>query len=127
MEGVIYPKLSYQIMGTLFEVHNKLGNMFKEINYANAVEAVFKREGILYKRELKVEIVFEGEKLGDFYLDFLVDNKIVLELKKLYQITPEHIKQALRYLLGTNKKLGIIANFKYRKLQSKRIINSHVR
>jgi len=61
--------------------------------------------------------------LGDFFVDFIIDNKIVLELKKVWKITQDDIKQVLRYLKATGLKLGIIANFKYQRLEFRRVLN----
>ncbi len=66
---------------------------------------------------------FENEKLGEFYLDFIIDGKIVLETKKVWQITADDIKQLLRYLKATKLKLGIIANFKHKTLEYRRVLS----
>jgi len=122
MDKVVYPELSYIIMGILFEVHNKLGTKYQEKHYQRAIETKLKQSKISYKREMEVGIDFENEKLGDFYLDFIVDNKIILETKKVWQITQDDIKQVLRYLDATNLKLAIIANFKHKRLEYRRVL-----
>lgn len=121
--NLVYPELSYKLMGVFFEVQNKLGNKFLEINLGNAIEAIPIRDKVKYEREQPITLNFEGGKLGDFFLDFVVEDKIILELKRVYTITPNHIKQALRYLDGSNLKLCIIVNFTYKKIQYKRVIN----
>lgn len=110
-------------MGILFEVHNKLGTKYQEKHYQRAIETKLKQLGIPYQREAKIEVIFENEKLGDFYVDFIIDKKIILETKKVWKITQDDIKQVLRYLDATKLKLAIIANFKHPRLQYYRVLN----
>ncbi len=120
---LIHPQLSYIIMGILFEVHNKLGSKYQEKHYQKAIEIKLKELKIPYQREYKTEVYFEKEKLGNFYLDFVINDKIVLEVKKIWQITDDDIKQVLRYLEATSLKLGILVNFKPQKLEYRRVLN----
>jgi GxxExxY protein len=123
-EKVIYPELSYTLMGILFEVHNKLGTKYQEKHYQKAIEIKLKELNIPYKREEKVTIEFGKEKLGEFYIDFIINDKIILEIKKVWKITQDDVKQVLRYLKATNLKLAIIANFRHKKLEYRRVLNS---
>ena len=124
---LIYPELSYIMMGILFEVHNKLGTKYQEKHYQRAIEIKLKELKISYQKEAKVVINFGKEKIGKLFVDFVVDNKIVLEIKKIPKITEDHIKQVLRYLNTLNLKLGIIANFQHQKLEYIRVLNSRIR
>jgi GxxExxY protein len=126
-DKLIYPELSYILMGILFEVHNKLGTKYQEKHYQRAIEIKLKELKIPYQKELGVDINFENEKIGKLFIDFLIDNKIVLEIKKTPVITKDHIKQVLRYLNALNLKLGIIANFQHKKLDYVRVLNSRIR
>jgi len=121
-DGLIYPELSYLIMGILFEVHNKLGTKYQEKHYQQAIETKLKQSKIPYRREAKIKVDFENEKLGDFYADFIIDKKIILETKKIWTITTDDIKQVLRYLDATSLKLAIIANFKHKRLEYRRVL-----
>lgn len=120
---LIHPELSYVLMGILFEIHNKLGTKYQEKHYQKAVEIKLKELKIPYQREAKVNIEFDGEELGEFFIDFIIDGKIILELKRIWKITADNIKQVLRYLKATNLKLGIIVNFRHNRLESRRILN----
>ena len=122
-EKLIYPEFSYIIMGILFEVHNKLGTKYQEKHYQRAIEIKLKELNIPYKREAKVNIEFGKEKLGEFFIDFIIDNKIILEIKKIWKITQDDIKQVLRYLKATKLRLAIIANFKHQRLEYRRVLN----
>ena len=120
---LVHPELSYILMGILFEVHNKLGTKYQEKHYQRAIEIKLKELDISYKREVKVNMKFGKEDLGEFFIDFIIKNKIILEIKKVWKITQDDIKQVLRYLKATKLKLAILANFKYRRLEYRRVLN----
>ena len=122
-EKLVYPELSYILMGILFEVYNKLGTKYQEKHYQRAIEIKLKELNIPYKREVKVNVEFGKENLGEFFIDFIIKNKIILEIKKVWKLTQDDVKQVLRYLKATKLKLAILANFKYRRLQYRRILN----
>jgi GxxExxY protein len=75
---LVYPELSYILMGILFEVHNKLGTKYQEKHYQRAIEIKLKELNIPYKREVKVNVEFGKENLGEFFIDFIIKNKIIL-------------------------------------------------
>ena len=114
---------SYRLMGLLFEVHNKLGPVYKEKNYQDAVEEILKREKVPYEREKEIKLVLENLEVGGFFADFVIDGQILLETKATKFITQEDIRQVLRYLKSANLPLGIIVNFRREKLEYKRLIN----
>lgn len=102
-------------MGACFDVHNDLGRYAREKQYADALEQRFKELNVIYKRE---------ERIGNTgnITDFIVNNKIVLELKTKRLVTKEDYYQLQRYLYATKLKLGIIVNFHNRYLTPKRVI-----
>jgi len=104
-------------------VHNKLGNKYQEKHYQRAIEIKLKELGLSYKREQRVDVKFDNDKLGEFLLDFVIDDKIILELKTIWRITQDDVKQVLRYLEATKLKLAIIANFKHQRLEYRRVLN----
>ena len=114
---------SYKLMSLLFEVHNKLGPIYKEKNYQDAIEQILKRESISYEREKNVKLKFENLEVSDFFVDFLIDNKIVLEVKTKPFISNDDIRQASRYIKSLNLPLAIIVNFKHQRLEFKRVVN----
>jgi len=122
-EDLVYPELSYKIIGLLFKVEGELGPGHKENYYANAMEELLKKEKVNYKRELYHPLLFENKVIGKYYLDFLIDDKIVLELKKGNRFSKKNIDQVYSYLKVNNLKLGIIAQFSYDGLKFKRILN----
>ncbi len=78
---IIYKELSYKTIGLAMEVHNQLGFGFLEKVYENALMVLFKKNGIPAQQQAPVRVYFEGQVVGDYYADILVDNKIILELK----------------------------------------------
>ncbi len=119
---IIEKELSYKIVGILFEVHTKLGGRYQEKIYQAAVEKLLQRDKIIYSRELPCDLIFEGAKIGKYYLDFLIENRVILELKAVYRFHPDNFKQVQAYLQTNKLKLGILANFKGPKLIYSRIL-----
>lgn len=111
-------------MGVLFEVFKVLGPGHKEKYYENAIVEGLKSAGIPFKQQLYVPISFNGKIVGKYFLDFLIDDKIVLEIKKgdMYS-SKQHIEQMVSYLKVNNLKLGIIAQFSNDGVKYKRIVN----
>lgn len=121
--SLIYPKLSYELTAVLFKVHNHLGSHFQEKYYQRAVEIELKKRAIPYEREYMVSLKYEDDQLGRYFIDFVIDNKIALEIKSADYFKKTFIAQVLGYLVASKLKLGIIANFNSSKLLSKRIVN----
>ncbi len=88
------------------------------------MELALRREGIEFKREIETDLCFQGEKIGKYRLDFLIDKRVVLELKTVPVVGREDYRQVKAYLKSTGLRLGIIANFRGPRLQYKRILNS---
>jgi len=123
MNNLIYKQESYDIIGVCMEVHKELGKGFSEIVYGDALEIELKDAGIVYRREVKFNIIYKGNLLPHYYVaDFIVDNKIVLEVKAIESLTKSHTKQTLNYLAASKIKLGILVNFGEDSLNYKRII-----
>lgn len=112
---LIYPELSYSLVGILFSVHNDLGRFCREKQYSDCIEEKLKESGIYYKREYKVS------NTGNI-LDFLIDDKIIIEVKAKMFVTKEDYYQTQRYLQATGMKLALLVNFRSRYLSPKRII-----
>jgi GxxExxY protein len=124
---LVYPELSYKIVGLAMEVHNKLGNIYQEKHYQKVFEEKLKRIPIEYEKEKQITVRTDDDcEIGEFFTDFIIEDKILLEFKYKNFIHYGDIKQVLRYLDATGLKLGIILNFKLNKLQYRRVINPRV-
>lgn len=124
MTKLIYEDLTYRLNGIFFKVHNEIGRFASEKQYGDAVEKFLKNNSIEFKREVVLDPVFEGERPGRNKADFIIEDKIVLELKAKRIITKEDYFQAQRYLRSLNLKVAILINFHQQYLRPKRIINS---
>jgi len=123
MNSLIYKEESYNIIGKCFEVHNNLGAGFLEIVYKDALEYEFRKAGILYEREKEYTVNYKGKILPHkFYADFVIFDKIILEIKAVSGIADEFIAQAINYLKVSDNKLALIVNFGELKLKYKRIV-----
>ncbi|OIO48253.1 MAG: hypothetical protein AUJ32_00995 [Parcubacteria group bacterium CG1_02_40_82] len=120
---IIYPELSYKLCGLFYKIHNQLGRFCREKNYSDALERELNQERIAYSKETNAYISYKN---GDIYAgryDFLIDDKILIELKARPYITKEDYYQLLRYLKAKNIKLGLLVNFRNKYLKPKRIAN----
>ncbi len=122
---VIFPELSYKIVGLLFEIHTELGNRYQEKYYQRALEVKLKKNEIPYVKEIPVGLEIDGEKIGKYFLDFLIDDKIIVEFKVKPAFSRNDFQQVLAYLKATDLKLGILVNFYGNSLEYKRILNSY--
>ncbi|MBU2539719.1 GxxExxY protein [Patescibacteria group bacterium] len=122
-KDLLYPELSYQIIGILFDVSNKLGYGYQEKYYQKAVSTRLKETNLLFKEQVPIEISFDKNPIGRYFLDFLIENKIILEIKKMDKFLKNNTDQVYAYLKATGLELGILANFTKKGLQFKRIIN----
>lgn len=107
----------------MYEVFNELGYGYQEKHYEKAVEKCFKEKNLKYKRQLPYKVLFQGEEIGKFYFDFLVENKIIIELKKGDYFAKRNINQVKEYLKATGLKLAIIVNFTHHGIKTLRILN----
>ncbi len=117
-----YGDLTYRIIGAAMAVHNGLGPGFPETLYQKALAVELNRRGIKFEREKLVEIFYETAKLGDFYLDFLIENGVILELKAVEQLLPLHQQQAISYLTASGREVALLINFGAGTLEHKRIL-----
>ena len=123
-EKIIFKEESYKIIGICMNIHSILGNGFLEAVYSEVLEKEFIKNNIPYKREVKLDLFFNGEKLDKKYkADFICFDNIILEIKAVSFIHENFTKQTLNYLKATDKKLGLLINFGEKSLKYKRIIN----
>ena len=125
-DKIIHSELSYIINGILFSDQNNLGRFCNEKQYGDAVEKLLIENKLAYEREKELPKLFDGEQDRRNIADFLVENKILLELKAKRIAGREDYYQVRRYLNSLNLKLGILVNFRDRYLKPRRILNSNV-
>lgn len=123
-QELIYKDLSYETTGILFEVHNELGRFCNEKQCGDLLEKKLIENKIKYEREKILPTSFDGEKNNRNRVDFIVENKIILELKCKRCVEKNDFYQVKRYLIAMNIKLGLIVNFRDKYLTPKRVLNS---
>lgn len=122
---IIYPQLSYRVVGVLYDVWSEIGWSHKERYIQKAVAVALEHKNIPFKEQVSVDLKYKDSKIGVYFLDFLVDEKIVLELKRRQYFSQHDIKQILSYLKSTKLKLGILAHFTKDGVRTKRILNTY--
>ncbi len=126
---LLYEKLSYDIRGALIEVRKNFGSGYKEIIYSNALAEELLEKGLKFEREKTVQIFSpkSGKVVGNYRPDFIVENKIVLEIKAVDFVPKNFIDQIYSYLRNSEYQLGFFVNFKSPRLYIKRIIYTNDR
>lgn len=122
--NLIYPELSYKIIKASFNVFNELGWGHKEIYYQRAFLKELNELGLKSEKEKQFNLEYKGEIVGKYFVDFVVDDKIVIELKTMSLMGYVHINQVVSYLKQSNKKLAILIYFTKDGVKYRRIINN---
>lgn len=123
MPGLIHRNESYKIIGICMEVHNQLGPGFLEIVYKDALEYEFSQAGIPYEREKEYSVHYKDILLKHkFYADFVVFDKVILEVKAVSDITGEFVAKGINYLKVSSNRLALIVNFGEPALNYKRLV-----
>ena len=107
----LYKELTYSIIGAAMEVHSNLGSGFLEAGYQAALEHEFNLQKIPFKSQVKLAVKYKGELVGDYRADFLVEDKVVLEIKALKSLSQMDEAQLMNYLKATGFRLGLLINF----------------
>ena len=109
----MYPhsQITQRIIAAAIEVHQQLGPAYHESIYSVALAHEFGLQQINYEREKSIDVFYKGQSVGKYRLDFLVDEKVIVELKAVEAISDVHLSQMLSYLSATNNKVGLIINF----------------
>ena len=125
MADLVEKELSYKIVGILYDVYNSLGGGYQEKYYQRAIAKGFKEDKLNFKEQLLIPLSYKDESIGRYFLDFLVGDKIVLEIKSASKFYARDIKQILSYLDSKEIELGILVNFNKGGIQIKRVLRGH--
>ncbi len=106
-----HKELTENIIKIFYRVYNKLGYGFLEKIYENAMMIEFRREGIPAVPQSPIKVFYEGEIIGEYYADILVDNKVIVEIKAAKCLVEENEAQLLNYLKATDIEVGLLLNF----------------
>lgn len=122
----IVDPLTHAIIGCAMEVHTVLGNGFQEIIYQRALAIELESKGIDFRREQEMPLFYKQHEIGARRADFLVENKVLVELKAIVKLEDVHLAQALNYLTAYNLPIGLLINFGGVKLEFKRVFQKNV-
>lgn len=120
----LHQDLTDKIIGACFDIYNKLGYGYPEKVYQKALENELKKRKLSFKRELYGKILYDGDIVGKYYLDFLVEDKIAVEFKVRREIYESDWIQLLNYLKSENLNVGLLIVFSKYELKIKRVINN---
>lgn len=127
MEELKYKEITERIIGVSFEVHKFLGNGFQEVIYQRALAWEMKQAELEFAREIEQDIFYKDlpEPIGTRRADFVVEGKVLVELKALTKLEDVHLAQTLNYLKAYKLEIGLLINFGSKSLEFKRLILTH--
>ncbi len=120
----LHSELTSSIIECSFDVINELGSGFLESVYENAMVVALSQVGLVAQAQQPIAVRFRGKSVGDFYADLLVAEKVLVELKAVKALAPEHQAQTINYLKATGIEVGLLINFGNPKLEFKRFTRS---
>jgi GxxExxY protein len=128
-DKLIEKDLTFQIIGGCYTVYNALGYGFLESNYANALSIELQLRGLQVQREVPVEVLYEGQSVGFYRMDMVVERRVLLEIKSGAAIGETERRQLFNYLRATDLKVGLLFHFgpkpSYKRLISPKHFNSN--
>lgn len=122
-EDLVYPELSFKIVGCAFEVYNKLGFGHAEKYYQKALSIELTDKKIPFKEQVYFPLRYNDEIIGKGFCDFVIDEKVIVELKKNAHFSKANIDQVNQYLKTSNLKLAILVNYTSSGAIFKRLVN----
>ncbi len=114
--------LCYRIRGACMSVHNGLGPGFPEDFYQKALEYEFRKQELVFEPQKPVQVMYEEIQVGLCYLDFVVEDKLIVEIKSVKMLDNVHKFQVIKYLAATDYALALLINFGQSRLQYERIL-----
>jgi len=126
VQDLKYKDITEKIIGASFEVHKFLGNGFREVLYQRALAYEMEQIGLNFSREIEHAVFYKDkvEPIGARRVDFMVEDKIVVEIKAVSSLEDSHVSQTLNYLKAYKKDIGLLINFGSKSLEFKRLILS---
>jgi len=120
----LHSDLSDKILKAFYKVYNTLGYGFLEKVYENAMMIELKKMGIVCRQQQHIDVFYENEKVGDYFADIVVEDKIIIELKAAESIVDEHEAQLVNYLRATDMEVGLLLNFGKTPQHKRRVLTS---
>ena len=122
-----YAELTHRIIGCSMEIHRVLGNGFQEVIYQRSLAYELEQVNVGFAREVDMPIFYKGVLMGTRRADFLIEEKVMVELKAIIKLEEVHLAQAINYLEAYNLEVGLLINFGASSLEFRRVLNPHFR
>ena len=122
MADLVYPDLSYKIVGILYKVYNQLGGGYQEKYYQHAIKRELFMNQIPFLEQVRTDFNYNGQRIGRYFIDFIIDHKLVLEIKVSPTFLKKDIMQVLNYLKQSDLRLVILASLNRNNIFYKRIL-----
>lgn len=116
-------EITYKIIGAAMKVHNTLGNGFQEVIYQRCLAIELERAGLGFGREVDQTIFYESIEVGTRRADFIVEDKVIVELKAVINLEDVHLAQAKSYVVAYDFEVGLLINFGATSLQYKKVFH----
>ena len=124
--GLKFPEITRRVIGCAMAVHSELGNGFQEVVYQRALMVEMEREELSFSREHEIPIWFKGVQVGTRRVDFLIEEKVLVELKAVSELENVHVSQVLNYLEAFELEVGLLINFGRQSLDFRRLRRERV-
>lgn len=122
MAEFLYKELTETLIGAAMEVHRTLGGGFLESVYQKALTYELKLRNIPLEEQVRMSVHYKGQLMGEYIADFVVDGKVIVEIKAVSGLSSAHIAQTIHYLAATGFKVGMLFNFGGRSLEHRRLV-----
>lgn len=119
----LHEELTEKVIGCCYKVHNELGAGFLEKVYQNALAIELKDADIRFVQECPLNVLYRGSVVGEYFPDFIVDGKVIVELKAIEMLSKPHEVQLVNYLKATGLKIGLLINFGRSVVVKRRILS----
>ena len=122
--NMLHEDITEHILAASFDIMHELGHGFLESVYERALSIALQSRGITVQAQAPIKVKFRGQSVGEFFADLLVDNKVLIELKAVKALAPEHQAQVINYLKATGIEVGLLINFGAPKLDYHRLVRT---
>ena len=126
MKKEIQDEVTHKIIGSAMRVHSTMGNGFQEVIYQRCLAIEMQKQGLSFVREQEMPVYYDGIQVSTRRVDFLVEEKVLIEIKALIKLEPVHLAQALNYLEAFKLKTGLLINFGAKSLDFRRLENKKI-
>ena len=106
-----HEEITHKIIGAAYQVFNELGFGFLESVYQKAMLIELEKDALFVESEKPVEVYYDGQIVGNYFVDLFVEDNVIVELKSVHNISKQHEVQLVNYLNGLRKEIGLLINF----------------